>query len=68
MEGPIWSMEQTDLFHSSAHRTIQQSAFVRLCDSTHMNGISNLHAYDYVQWWNGSKTYVITTVFLFIPP
>ena len=52
-------MEQTDLFHSSAHRAIQQGAFVRLCDSTCTNTISTLHVYVYVSRWNGSNTYVI---------
>jgi hypothetical protein len=71
MEG-CWSysmpMGQTDLFYYSAHHTVQQCAFVRLCDSTHTKGISPLHGYDYVQWWNGSNTYVISIVFLFILP
>ena len=52
-------MEQTDLFHSSTHRAIQQGAFVRLCDSTRTNTISVLHVYVYVLRWNGSNTYVI---------
>jgi hypothetical protein len=45
-------MEQTDLFHSSAHRTEQRSASVRLRDSTHSIEVSTLHGYDYIEWWN----------------
>jgi hypothetical protein len=47
-------MEQTDLFHSSTHRKVQRSAFVRLCDSNHTIEISALRGYDYIQWWKGS--------------
>jgi hypothetical protein len=61
-------MEQTDLCQSSVHRTAQQIAFVSLCDSTHTIEISNSHRYDYIQWWNGSNTHVISIEFLFIPP
>ena len=47
-------MEQTDLFHSSAHRKVQRSAFVRLCDSNNTIEISDLRGYDYIQWWKDS--------------
>jgi hypothetical protein len=71
MEG-CWSytmrVDQTDLYHYSAYRTVKQSAFVRLCGSTHMNGISTLHGYDYIQWRIGSNTFVILIVFLFTLP
>jgi hypothetical protein len=62
--GPVQCQWNNPTCVTSAYRTVKQSAFVRVCDSTHMNGISAVHGYDYIQQWIGSDNFV----FLFTPP